>query len=188
MLAGLAPFIYKISTWTPKISFSCDILWSAHHMEREFGEEGQWQRLEQRERMQGWGRARQMMGCVGRGVWLVFKTRQMEGCLRPKGTVKDHQEKSNKRFHVLNYGYARNIICIWAGVEIFNRRQSTGGKDSGAFVYSFNSYWKGDILGEIPGGRLTAWAKSVMGIELGVPAWGEGGHLFERLWYQARIL
>lgn len=106
MLAGLAPFIYKISTWTPLRSSVCDILWPAHHMEREFGEEGQWQRPEQRKRMQGQGRAMQMMGCVGRGVWLVFKTRQMEECLRPKRTVKDHQEKIQQEI-----SYVKLWVC-----------------------------------------------------------------------------
>lgn len=59
-------------------------------MEGEFGGKGQWQRPEQRDRMQ-------MMGCAGRGVWLVFKNRQMEGCLRPRQTAKGHQGQSKKR-------------------------------------------------------------------------------------------
>lgn len=148
MLAGLSPFIYKIRAWTPKISFSCDILWSAHHMEGEFWGNGQWQRPEHRDRMQ-------MMGCTGRGVWLVFKNRQMEGCLRSRQTAKGHQGQSKKRLVC----EIRGVLGIQWTEEQARRfstgRQSTATKGSGAFIYSFNSYWKGDILGKIQGGRLT---------------------------------
>lgn len=148
MLAGLSPFIYKIRAWTPKISFGCDILWSAHHMEGEFGGKGQWQRPEQRDRMQ-------IMGCVGRGVWLVFKNRQMEGCLRPRQIAKGHQGQSKKRLVCETRGVLGTQCAEEQARGFSTGRHSTATKGSGAFTYSFNSYWKGDILGKILGGRLT---------------------------------
>lgn len=48
-------------------------------------------------RMRGRGRAMQILGSAGKGVWLVFQNRQMERCLRPKQTVKGDQGKSKKR-------------------------------------------------------------------------------------------